>query len=40
MGWVSEPTCYWHGVILLSEEELAILDEDGELCATVVRFYE
>lgn len=40
MGWISQPVCYWHDMVPLSEEEEAILEEDDELCALVMRFYE
>jgi len=40
MGWISKPVCYWHDMIPLSEEEEAVLEEEDELCALVVRFYE
>ena len=40
MGWISKPVCYWHDMIPLSKEEEAVLEEEDELCALVVRFYE
>lgn len=38
-GWISIPTCYYHDMLPISDEEEAILDEDGEMCMTVVRLY-
>ena len=38
-GWISIPTCYYHDMLPISDEEEAILDEDGEICMTVVRLY-
>lgn len=39
-GWLSEPTCYFHDTLPLSEEEEMEIDEDGETCLSVSRFYE
>jgi hypothetical protein len=39
-NWVSFPVCYWHEMIPLTESEEALLEEDDEICVSVVRIYE
>jgi len=38
-GWMSIPSCYYHDMLPLSDEEEADLEEDGETCVTVARIY-
>jgi hypothetical protein len=40
-GYISEPGCYFHSVIPLSDDERKQVDETGEPdnCVTIVRLY-
>ena len=39
-GWMSHPVCYFHNTLPLTEEEEMEIDEAGETCLPVSRFYE
>ena len=39
-GWLSIPVCYFHDILPLTEEEETEIEESGETCLPVSRFYE
>jgi hypothetical protein len=39
-GWISEPSCYFHDGFDITEEEDKEMEEYGETCISVSRYYE
>jgi len=38
-GWISEPTCYYHDSLPMTDIEYEEVDEGGDPCINVVRIW-